>query len=114
LNWECCWTTEEITPEECPYIAEGEEELYTLRRRRVMEKCIDCPRFAADLEKIRKAGFPLADVMPLVMTEYHAQKAEVQAMTAFLTTKTREIKFLHELSLVLQTSLDLDEVLSWR
>ena len=31
MNWECCWTKEEIAPEECPYIAEGEEELYTLR-----------------------------------------------------------------------------------
>jgi signal transduction histidine kinase len=112
LNWECCWTKEEIAPEECPYIAEGEEELYTLRRRRVVEKCLECPRFAADLEKVREAGFPLADILPLVMTEYHSQKSQVQAMASFLTSKTREIKFLHELSLVLQTSLDLDEVLS--
>ena len=31
---------------------------------------------------------------------------------SFLNSKTKEISFLHELSLVLQTSLDLDEVLS--
>lgn len=112
MDWECCWTKEEIAPEECPYIAEGEEDLYALRRRRVVEKCLDCPRFAADLERALDAGFPLAGILPLVMTEYHAQKSQVQAMSSFLTNKTREIKFLHELSLVLQTSLDLDEVLS--
>jgi signal transduction histidine kinase len=33
-------------------------------------------------------------------------------MVSFLNSKTKEISFLHELSLVLQTSLDLDEVLS--
>jgi len=112
LNWECCWAREEIAPEECPYIAEGEEELYASRSRRVMEKCLDCPRFAADLQHGRDDGLPLAEILRIVLCEYHEQKARMQSLSAFLTSKTREITFLHELSVTLQTSLDLDEVLS--
>jgi len=112
LDWECCWTKPEINPKECPYIGEGEEELYTAHRRRMIEKCLECPRFKNDLLKLREFGHPLADVLPFVASELIEQKGKLQSMGSFLSTKTREIKFLHELNNVLQTSLDLDEVLS--
>jgi signal transduction histidine kinase len=112
LDWECCWAKMEITPEECPYIGEGEEELYASQRRRVLEKCLECPRFADDLRRSLEGGTPLARILPFIIAEYQEQKTQLQSMVGFLNSKTREIGFLHELSLVLQTSLDLDEVLS--
>jgi signal transduction histidine kinase len=112
LNWECCWTKPEISPEECPFIGEGEEELYSAQRRRIVEKCLECERFKNDLLMFRESGHPLANLLPMVIDELVEQKGRLQSMGSFLTSKTREIKFLHELNIVLQTSLDLDEVLS--
>ncbi|MCM2358555.1 MAG: GAF domain-containing protein [Geobacteraceae bacterium] len=112
VEWECCWAKNEIAPGECPYIAEGEEELYSTIKRRVVEKCLECPRFRTDLLRLREQGHPLADVLPFIADEFVDQKARLQSMGSFLTSKTREIRFLHELNLVLQTSLDLDEILS--
>jgi len=112
LDWECCWSKDEITPDACPYIGEGEEDLYTSHRRRVVEKCVECPRFKNDLARMKSSGNPLSDVLPYILTEFQEQKSQMGAMLSFLNSKTREIKFLREVSLVLQTSLDLDEVLS--
>jgi signal transduction histidine kinase len=112
LDWECCWSRDDITPETCPYIGEGEEDLYTSHRRRVVEKCVECPRFKNDLARMKSAGYPLSDVLPYILNEFQEQKAQMGAMLSFLNSKTREIKFLREVGLVLQTSLDLDEVLS--
>lgn len=112
MDWECCWNKTEVTPEECPFIAEGEEELYTSQKRRVIEKCLECPRFADDIRRIKEEGSPLADLLQHIIAESQAQKAQLQSIVSFLSSKTKEIRFLHELSLVLQTSLDLEEVLS--
>ncbi|GFE57448.1 sensor histidine kinase [Geobacter sp. AOG1] len=112
MEFACCWTKKELAPEECPNIAEGEEELYSVYRRRVVEKCIDCPLFANDLLRFKESGHPLSEIFSIVVSEFLDQKSQLQSLGGFLTSKTREIKFLHELSLVLQTSVDLDEVLS--
>jgi signal transduction histidine kinase len=112
LDWECCWDKDEVTADECPYIAEGEEELYTSQKRRIVEKCLECPRFVKDLQRLQESRTPFSAALPSIITEFLDQKSKLQSMGGFLSSKTREIKFLHELSLVLQTSLDLDEVLS--
>ena len=112
MEWECCWAINEIASEDCPYIAEGEEELYTAHKRRIVEKCLECPRFRNDLLKFREQGYPLAAILPFIVEEFIEQKARLQSLGSFLNSKTREIRFLHELNLVLQTSLDLDEILS--
>ena len=112
MEWECCWYKIEVTPEECPFIAEGEEELYTLHNRRVIEKCLECPRMAADLKRLQESGVPFSDMLHALIAEFQDQKARLNSMGSFLSSRTREIKFLHELGLVLQTSLGLDEILS--
>ena len=112
LNWECCWTRKEIAPEDCPNIFEGEEELYTSYKRRILEKCLECSSFRNDLQKLKEMDSPLAELVPVLIAEFTDQKAQIQSIVHFLNTKTREIKFLHEVSIVLQTSFDLDEVLS--
>ncbi|MBJ6727068.1 GAF domain-containing sensor histidine kinase [Geomesophilobacter sediminis] len=112
MDWECCWSKEEIVPEACPYIGEGEEDLYTSHRRRVVEKCAECPRFKNDLARMKGMDNPLAEVVPYILTEFQEQKSQMGVMLSFLNSRTREIKFLREVGLVLQTSMDIDEVLS--
>ena len=112
MNFTCCWQKAEISPEECPSIEQGEEELYSAHRRRVLEKCLECRLFTADIEQLREAGDPLAVPLSFISDEFLDMKLRLQSMDSFLSSKTREIRFLHELSTVLQTTLDLDEVLS--
>ena len=101
-----------MTPEECPYIDEGEEELYSTLNRRVIEKCPDCPRFMDDLMRFQSEGVPFSGILPYLFAEIHDQKARLNSLDSFVNSRTREIKFLHELGIVLQTSLGLDEILS--
>ncbi|HEY6837771.1 MAG TPA: GAF domain-containing sensor histidine kinase [Geobacteraceae bacterium] len=103
---------DQISADECVSLGEGEEELLSSRKRRVIEKCLDCPRFARDLQTLRGSDNPLAGILPFLMAELADQKAQLQFMGGFLDAKIREIAFLHELSVELQTSLNLDEVLS--
>lgn len=112
MDWECCWSKNEITPGECPLIGEGEETLYSSHRRRFFEKCLECASFKNDLRRLQDMDNPLAGVFPPLVTEFLDQKNQLAAMISFLDSKIREIKFLHELSVVLQTSMDMDEVLS--
>ena len=64
------------------------------------------------LLQLEEYGFPFAALLPTLVEEYLHQKAQHQSMLTFLDSRDREIKFLHELSVVLQTSMDLEEVLS--
>ncbi len=112
MNLQCCWQKEVISPEECPYIEKGEEDLYADHTRRVLEKCLDCPRFDNDLKEMTQLDTPMAPLLSLLATEFVDMRVRLQSMDGFLNSKTREIRFLHELSNILQTSMDLDEVLS--
>ncbi|HEX9079719.1 MAG TPA: histidine kinase dimerization/phospho-acceptor domain-containing protein, partial [Desulfuromonadaceae bacterium] len=112
MDWECCWDREVIGLGDCPNIREGDEDLLASRRRRILEKCCDCPNFKRDLIRFRDSGHPLSPVFSLVHEEYRRQKAQIQSLVSFLDNKTLEIRFLHELGSVLQSSVDLEEVLS--
>jgi signal transduction histidine kinase len=112
VDWDCCWTSHEIPLGKCPNIFEGEEALYGAFRRRVLEKCLECPSFRADVGRLQQEGGPFAEVVPLLVAEVLNQKAQLTSLASFLNTKSREIRFLHELGTVLQTSMELDEVLS--
>ncbi|BCS52200.1 histidine kinase [Geobacter sp. SVR] len=97
---------------ECPNIHAGDEDLLFSQRRRILEKCCDCDRFKHDLACFRESGHPLAPVISLVHSEYQHQKTQIQSLVSFLDSKTLQVRFLHELGSVLQSSVDLDEVLS--
>lgn len=109
---QCCWNKGDITPEDCRSIGPGDVNLYASWDRRVMEKCLDCPYFAADIDRMRGEGNQAFPLLSLFLSEISDMKVRLQSMDGFLNSKTREIRFLHELSTVLQTSMDLDEVLS--
>ncbi|MDA8414866.1 MAG: GAF domain-containing sensor histidine kinase [Desulfobacteraceae bacterium] len=112
MNWECCWNKDVIAPEDCPNIQAGDEDLLHSWHRRILEKCFDCPRFKSDLSRFRESGHPLAPVLSIVHEEHQRKKAQIQSLVSFLDNKTLEVRFLHELGSVLQSSVDLEEVLS--
>ena len=112
MDWECCWNKDVIEQAGCPNVGEGEEDLLVSNRQRNMEKCCECPRFLSDLKKLNDDGNPLAPVLASFLDEYRRQKTQIQSLVSFLDSKTLEIRFLHELGYVLQSSVDLDEVLS--
>jgi signal transduction histidine kinase len=109
---ECCWGRDDIAMGDCPCISAGEEELLTSRNRRLLEKCCECERFKQDLKRFDDSGHPLASALSILSTECLRKKNQIQSLVNFLDTKTLEIRFLHELGSVLQSSVDLDEVLS--
>jgi len=111
-DWECCWDRDSIAMGDCPRIGEDDQELLSSRSRRILEKCIDCEHFWNDLSRFKDSGHPLAPVFSILHSDYRRQKAQNQSLISFLDTKVLEIKFLHELGSVLQSSVDLDEVLS--
>lgn len=112
MDRECCWNRDVIEQADCPEIGDGEEDLLTSKRPRNLEKCFDCPRFLNDLNQLQDNANPLAPVLASFLAEYRRQKTQIQSLVSFLDSKTLEIRFLHELGYVLQSSVDLDEVLS--
>ncbi len=111
-EWECCWDRDSIVMGDCPNIGEGDEDLLSSRSRRILEKCCECENFKRDMVRFRDSGHPLAPVFSILHADYRRQKTQIQSLANFLDTKTLEVRFLHELGSVLQSSVDLDEVLS--
>jgi len=101
-----------IEQEDCPEVDEGEEDLLVSKRQRNLEKCCDCPIFLSDVRQQENDTNPLAPVLANLLVEFRRQKTQIQSLVSFLDNKTLEIRFLHELGSVLQSSVDLDEVLS--
>ncbi len=97
---------------DCPNISEGDEELLYSHHRRILEKCSECENFRRDLARFSESGHSLAPVFYLIHSEYRRQKNQIQSLVSFLDSKTLEVRFLHELGSVLQSSVDLEEVLS--
>ena len=111
MGYECCWFNQDRNILDCPNIEEGEELLYASPRKRLVEKCIECHWFQKDLAKLAEDD-PFRLIITILREEYKEQAGHLQSLSSFLSSKSREIKFLHELSTVLQTSMELDEVLS--
>ncbi|BCR06415.1 histidine kinase [Desulfuromonas versatilis] len=108
----CCWNKEQIAVEECPYIQGWDQQLLLNRKRRFLLRCIECPRFLEDLRAMNGQLDGLAGLFPYAIEELLALKMELQSLRSLNETRSREIKFLHEVSLVLQTSVDMDEVIA--
>lgn len=108
----CCWNRDVIEQAVCPNVGADEEDLLVSKQQRNLEKCCECPTFLNDLKQLSDDGNPLAPVLTSFFAEYRRQKSQIQSLVSFLDNKTLEIRFLHELGYVLQSSVDLDEVLS--
>jgi len=112
VDWECCWDKDIIEANDCPNILAEDEDLLSSRQRRILEKCCDCPDFRRDLNRFQESGHPLASVLGIIHEEQQRQKARIQSLVSQLDNKTLEIRFLHQIGSILQSSVDLEEVLS--
>ncbi len=112
MNLDCCWSREVIEQADCPNIQGGEEDLLASKQQRNLEKCADCSLFHRSLQQLYTESNPLAPIFSGFLDEFRRQKSQIQSLVSFLDNKTLEIRFLHELGYVLQSSVDLDEVLS--
>jgi len=108
----CCCCREHISLEDCPYLGEGDEELLFNRRKRFLQRCIECPRFLENMRNSHEGCDGLADLIPYAVEEVLALRALNRTFTAQIESRSREVKFLHEVSLVLQTSIDMEEVIA--
>jgi signal transduction histidine kinase len=108
----CCWQKEYIGRDECSFLRDSEEELLFNRKKRFLRRCLECPRFLEDLQEVGRKSNGLGDLFPYLFEELLALRVQVQTLNSVVESRNREIKFLHEVSLVLQTSVDMDEVIS--
>lgn len=108
----CCCCREYITAEDCPYLREGEEELLFNRRQRFLQRCLDCPRFLENLRTNHEGCDGVAELFPYAVEEVLSLRAQSRTLAVQVESRSREVKFLHEVSLVLQTSVDMDEVIA--
>ena len=108
MNQKYCWNSNEIDPTECPIF----EERRTSKQQRRLEECGECSCFARDLKLMHEEDNPLAPLLSDLLNENNRQKTQIQSLVSFLDNKTLEMRFLHELGSVLQSSVDLEEVLS--
>jgi hypothetical protein len=113
LEPRCCCCRDGITPKDCPYLREGEEELLFDRRRRFLQRCLECPRFLENILKASHDGCDgLIELFPYAVEGLLEQRAELRSLAGQVEARQREIRFLHEVSTVLQTSVDVDEVIA--
>lgn len=112
MKTECCWAKDVVTAAECPYVSADEADLCASLELRLVARCLECPRFAGDLDRLAEDSGPVAKAMRILAAEVLRQKAQLNTMVGFLDSRNMEIQFLHEIGGILQTSLGLDEVLS--
>jgi len=108
----CCWNKENINSDECRILRPGDDELLFNRKKRFLSRCLECPGFLEDLRQMNDDPNGLASLFSYAIEELLAQRAEIHALTSQAQSRNREIRFLHEVGQVLQTSVDMDEVLS--
>jgi signal transduction histidine kinase len=112
MDYSCCWSQEQIVPAECPFLRAGDEELLFNRKKRFVRRCLECPRFLEDLHGGSEQPEGLGELFPAVFEELLSLRVQTQALQGQIENRTREIKSLHEVSMVLQTSVDMDEVIA--
>lgn len=90
----------------------GAEHLLHDRRQRFLHRCIECPRFRADLRAMSEGPGSLADLIPEALDEMVALRKQNHELTRQVEVRNRETRFLHEVGLVLQSSMEMDEVIA--
>ncbi len=108
----CCWNKEAINADECRLLRPGDEELLFNRKKRFLSRCVECPCFIEDLRQRNDECDGLPGLFSYTIEELLAQRTEIRSLTSQAQSRNREIRFFHEVGQVLQTSVDIDEVIS--
>ncbi len=108
----CCWNKETINTDECRFLHPGDDELLFNRKKRFLSRCLECPGFLEDLRQMNGNFDGLPGLFSYAIEDLLAQRAEICTLTSQAQARNREIRFLHEVGQVLQTSVAMDEVIS--
>lgn len=108
----CCWFKERIAPQECPYVEENDERCLNDPRQRLLHCCLRCPEFYDDLRAQRGAPQDLARISYWLTDEIHRGRQREADLDHQLEVRMQENRFLHEVGLVLQSSVEVDEVIA--
>ena len=112
VNPTCCWNKDQIAAEECPFLREGEQDLLFQRKKRFLRRCLECPRLIDDIRAMGTQLGGFGDILPWAIEEILSLRTQLQSVSGQFESRNREIKSLHEVSLALQTSVDMDEVIA--
>ncbi|MDO3379920.1 sensor histidine kinase [Geoalkalibacter halelectricus] len=99
--------------EGCPNLADGDEELLFNKKKRLMERCFECPRFYEDLLQLRHQGELSAELLGVALESLRDLRLQRQELRGELEVRNREFEFLHEVTSTIQSSLNLDEIIAW-
>jgi len=113
LSPHCCWNSDLDSMSQCHRLQPGDEELLIDRTRRIREKCFDCQNFLQDMEELGAQGpEDIPELFELALDELKRRRLQNQFLQSDLEARNREFQFLHEVSSTIQSSLDLDEIIS--
>jgi len=113
LSPHCCWNSDLDSMSQCRRLQPGDEDLLTDRTRRIRERCFDCQNFLRDMEELGPQGHSdIPELFHLAVDELKRRRIQNQFLQSDLEARNREFQFLHEVSSTIQSSLDLDEIIS--
>jgi signal transduction histidine kinase len=109
----CCWNQDLESLNDCPYLGEGDEELLVNRKKRMVERCFTCPRLLESLadQHLWEAESP--ELVAAALDEIRDLRMRNRNLQSNLEVRNREFQFLHEVTSTIQSSLDLDEIISF-
>jgi signal transduction histidine kinase len=109
---DCCWNKETIHSDECRCLRSGDDQLLFNRKKRFLTRCLECSHFLEDLRRMNGDFDGLPGLFSYAIEDLLNLQAEIRTLSTQAESRTREIKFLHEVSQMLQTSVAMDEVIS--
>lgn len=108
----CCWFKDHISGNECPHVDPNDALCLNDPRHRLIRCCLGCPEFYADLRCHRGAPEDLARIGLWLADEIHLLRRREMELDRQLEVRLQENRFLHEVGLVLQSSVEMDEVIA--
>ena len=109
----CCWNQELHTLGECPQLGDGDEELLLNRKKRLIERCFNCPHLMTELADRQLSENGIAELVSTALDEIRDLRVRNQIVQNDLEVRNREFQFLHEVTSIIQSSLDLDEIIAF-
>lgn len=111
-NRATCWLQNNGDDPRCLYFPEASSQAMADNGRRLREYCLFCPRFLATLQSDEVSETTLRQVAPVMLQELLHERSQRRQMERALESSRSELYFLHEINQIIQSSLELDEVLA--
>jgi len=109
---QCCWHQEQIARHDCPNFRDGDDALLFDRKRRFLQRCLNCHLFIEDLRRLGPEAGDLPKLFPFAIEELMTLRGETRTLQGRLDSLERQGSFLREVGQELQSSLDKDAVIA--